>query len=248
MSDSGGDQPNLPLGPQGAATEAQTEELLKALLSAVMALGGRVDGLSDEYTSTSEALTASQSAARDAILKKQDASTEDLATQVGKYSVDMRNVLASLKQLQDHIDGGDYRRVMNADVQNHVGHLKEEVGFLSSALDSHIEKFGAINQEARKLIEAARSTQSEANRSLENAKDFVRGKTRIVALTLFIVVIISGWTGYLAAMKFETDTGTWAHQLKKAWAPTFLCSEMGFQVQRGTEGTSFCVSRINSER
>lgn len=174
--------------------------------------------------------------------------TEDLGRQIGIYSADIRKVLADLRTLQKHIDGGDYRQTMRDDIRTHVGQLKEEVGFLSSALDSHIDKFGAINQEARKVIEAARSTQSEANRSLKNANDFVRGKTRFAALILFVVVILSGWAGYLAAMKFETDTGTWAHQLKKAWAPTFLCSEMGFQVQRGTEGASFCVSRINSKR
>jgi len=236
VSDSERDQPDLPLGPQEAITAPQTEELLKALLAAVTALGGRVDGLSGKYEASVATIT-----------KNQNAATEDLADQVGTYSTDMRNVLESLKQLQKHIDGGDYRQVMRDDVRNHVGQLKEEVGFLSSALDSHIEKFGAINQEARKVIETARSTQSEANRSLEGAKDFMRGKTRIAVFALFIVVIFSGWAGYQGAMKFEPDTGTWAQQLRKTWSPIGLCNQMGFEVQPGTEGTNFCVIRLNSE-
>lgn len=237
MSDSERDQPDLPLGSQEAPTGAQTTKLLSAVISAVTALGGRVDGLYGKHDASVETIT-----------KNQKVATEDLAGQVGTYSTDMRNVLAALKQLQEHVDGGDYRQVMQDDVRNHVGQLKEEVGFLSSALDSHIEKFGAINHEARKVIEVARSMQSEANRSLEDAKDFMRGKTRIAVFALFIVVIFSGWVGYQAAMKFETDTGTWAQQLRKAWAPTFLCDQMGFEVQPGTEGTNFCVIRLNSER
>lgn len=237
MSDRGRAQPDLPLGPQEAPTGAQTAELLSAVISAVTAVGGRVDGLYGKHDASVETIT-----------KNQNGATEDLAGQVGTYSTDMRNVLAALKQLQEHVDGGDYRQVMRDDVRNHVGNLKEEVGFLSSALDSHIEKFGAINQEARKVIEKARTTQGEANRSLENAKDFVRGKTRIVAFALFIVVIFSGWAGYQAAMRFETDTGTWGYQLQKAWSPILLCDQMGFELQQGTEGTNFCVSRLKSKR
>ncbi len=230
-------QPELPLPAQEALTAAQTEELLKALLSAVTALGGRVDGLSGKHDASVATIT-----------KNQNAATEDLAEQVGTYSTDMRKVLSALEGLQKYIDGGDYRQVMRDDVRTHVGNLKEEVGFLSSALDSHIEKFGAINQEARQVIEEARTTQREARYSLEGAKDFVRNKTRIAVFVLFIVVNFSGWAGYQAAMKFETDTGSWSRQLKKAWSPILLCNQMGFEVQPGNDGTNFCVIRFSTKR
>ncbi len=96
-----------------------------------------------------DAFSGKQDASLEAITDQQSATTEDLARQIGTYSADMRKVRADLQTLQSHIDGGDYRQAMQDDIRNHVGHLKEEVRFLSSALDSHIEKFGGINQEAR---------------------------------------------------------------------------------------------------
>ncbi len=238
MSKGAETQPELPLPSQEAqeaATGAEMAELLQAVISAVTALGARVDALSGKQDASLEAITDQQSA-----------TTEDLARQIGTYSADMRKVRADLQKLQSHIDGGDYRQTMQDDIRNHVGHLKEEVGFLSSALDSHIEKFGAINHEAGKIIERAINSQDSANQSLETARDFMRLHVRLVIFIAFVLAAASVTIGYQAALKYETDTGTWAHQLKKAWSPIGLCNEMEFDVQRGADGTHFCISRLKS--
>lgn len=241
MSEGKDTQPELPLPsqrPQEVPTGAETTELLKAVISAVTALGGRVDALSGKYDASAEALTNQQSAA-----------TEDLARQVGTYSTDMREVRADLQKLQSHIDGGDYRQAMRDDITRHVGELKEEVGFLSSDLDSHIEKFGAINHEAREIIGSAVDAENGANRSLEAARKFMSLHIRLVVFIAIALAAASGTIGYFAALKFETNTGTWAHQMEKTWFRKSLCGEMGFRYETGLEdNTDYCVKAITRKR
>ena len=134
---------------------------------------------------------------------------------------------------------------MRDDIAWHVSHLKEEIGFLRSTLDSHIEKFGAINQEGRKIIEVVAVTQQEANRSLETSRDYLRHHVRVVVFIVIALAAMSGTVGYQAVLKCEMKFGTWVHQLLKTWSPRSLCLDMGFQYETGLEDNIYyCIRAI----
>ncbi len=162
----------------------------------------------------------------------------------------MRKVQADFQKLQSHIDGGNYRQTMRDDIRNHVAHLKEEVGFLNSALDSHIEKFGAINHEAREIIGKTVDAENAANRILNSAEKTMSRYVRLVVFIAIALAVLSGTLGYFAALKFETDTGTWAHQLQQSSSPGRLCGEMGFQYERdlADNNTHYCSKAITKNR
>ena len=172
-----------------------------------------------------------------------------MARQIGTCSVDVRKVQADLQKLQSHIDGGDYGQAMWDNITRHVAHLKKEVGFLNSVLDSHIEKFGAINHEAREIIGRAVDAENNANRSLIAAERFMSFHVRLVVFIAIALAAASGTIGYFAALKFETDTGTWAHQMEKTWSRGSLCRDMGFQYETGFEvNTYYCVKAVTGKR